>query len=206
MNIEFQTKRKFYRSIDSWIDIYTKTYKENGKLIDVRDVCEMPLFRLFSIYSLRSEICNYLTTETLSFVDNKGTKDEKLSRWWLRINQCYIEEYDKRIIDLWRSYERNADLEKGKRRVYKTVASLNIIQNSGYVESTFMEDVSDLLCILNDNDVSAAFINTETGEMFDFNPPCYQDAKIRSDRQYRSVFGKKNKENMKNKKGEKNKV
>ena len=64
-----------------------------------------------------------------------------------------------------------------------------------------MEDVSDLLCILNDNDVSAAFVNTNTGELFDFNPECYQDAKIRSDRQYRSVFGKKNKDNLKHKKG-----
>ena len=201
MNIEFQTKRKFYKSIDPWIEIYKKAYLKNGKIEGFYDTDKNPLFRLFSIYSLRSEICNYLTTQTLSFVDNKGTKNEKLCRWWQRINDCYIEEYDKRIIDLWRTYERNADIEKGKRRVYKTIASLNIIQNSGYIESTFMEDVSDLLCILNDNDVSAAFVNTDTGELFDFNPDCYQDAKIRSDRQYRSVFGKRNKDNLVKKKG-----
>lgn len=190
VNVEYQTKRKFYRSIDPWIQSFAKAYFENGKFLGFLKN-PTPLFRLFTVYTLRSEICNYLTTETLSFVDDKGKKDEKLCYWWKRINQCQIDEYEKRIINLWREHEQHSDIERSKRRVYGSVASLSVLKNGGYNDSSFMEDVSDTLCILNDNDVFAVFLDKDTGEVLDFNPGIYQDVKTRRARQYRSIHGKK---------------
>ena len=187
MNVEYQTKRKFYASCDNYIDSFQKAYFENGVFKGFYEKGDLPLFRLFSILNLRSEICNYLTTNSLCFVDNKGTKNEKFSYWWKRINECYIEEYDKRIIDLWRDHEHHADIEKTKRRVCGTVASMSILKNNGFKNGTFMEDVSDVLCTLNDNDFYGFAPDPSTGEVPDIEPPYYRDLKIRKERQYRSI-------------------
>lgn len=190
MNIEFQTKRKFYSSLDEYIDCFGLAYFSEGKVDGFYEKDSLPLFRLFTILNLRSEICNYLTSTSLSFVDNKGQKDEKLSYWWSRINQCYIEEFDKRIIDLWRSYERHSDIEKGKRRICGSIASMSILQNNGYKKKKFLEDVSDVLCTLNDNDFYGFAPDPNTGEVPDIDPPFYSDLKVRKERQYRPLFKK----------------
>lgn len=198
MNVEFQTKRKFYSSCDNYINSFQKAYFENGVFKGFYEKGDLPLFRLFSILNLRSEICNYLTGTSLCFVDNKGTKDEKLSYWWKRINECYIEEYDKRIIDLWRDHEHHADIEKTKRRICGSVASMSILKNNGFTNGTFMEDVSDVLCTLNDNDFYGFAPDPSTGEIPDIEPPYYRDLKVRKERQYRSLTKEINKTKLKN--------
>ena len=187
MNIEYQTKRRFYSTLNDWLEMYQQPYFENGEFMGFYEKGEIPLFRLFSILGQRADICNYLTTTTLSFVDKKGTKEEKLMYFWRRINECYIEEYDKRIIDLWRSHEHHADIEKTKRKVYGTVASISILQNNGFKNTTFMEDVSDVLCTLNDNHFYGFAPDPDTGKVPTAEPPYYQDLKVRKERQYRSL-------------------
>ena len=196
MNIEYQTKRKFYASLDHWIEMFQHACFENGQFKGFYRCGDLPLFRLFSILSLRGEICNYLTTDSLSFVDNKGTKQEKLSYWWQRINQCYIDDYNKRIVDLWREHEHHADVEKTKRRLCGSVASMSILKNNGFKNGTFMEDVSDVLCTLNDNDFYGFAPDPSTGEVPRIEPRFYQELKVRKERQYRSIIKeiKKNKE------------
>ena len=173
---------------------------KNGVFERFYDIRLLPLFRLHSILNIRSEICNYLTSSSLCFVDNKGTKDEKFTRWWSRINQCYIEEYEKRIIDLWRDYERHVDIEKTKRRICGTVASMSILKNNGYKNSTFTEDVSDVLCTLNDNDFYGFAPDPSTGRIPEIEPPCYRDLKVRKERQYRQITKEIEKTKEKNKK------
>ena len=203
MNIEYQTKRKFYCSLNEWIESYGIIASKNENSFTFFEHGDLPLSRLFIIYSLRSEILNYLTTQSLSFVENKGTKDEKLSRWWERINQCYVEEYDKRIIDLWRSYEQHTSLEKTKRRVCGNIAAASILKNNGFKNSTFLEDVSDVLCTLNDNDFYGFAANPETGEVPVIEPKYYQHIKKRKVRQYRSIM-KKEKQELKDSEVNKN--
>ncbi len=203
MNIEYQTKRKFYFSLDEWISSYALS-KENGdgKREFLPDSAE-PLVRLLVINILRSEICNYLTSQTLCFVENKGKKNEKFSRWWERINQCYIEEYDKRIIDLWRSYEQNTNLDKSKRSLCGKVAAVSILNNRGLTKSTFLEDVSDALCALNDNDFYGFACNPETGEAPALEPKFYQDLKIRKYRQQKNIIQREDKQLKNEKDGKK---
>ena len=202
MNVEFQTKRKFYSSIDNFIDVYQKAYFEDGVFKGFYQKGDLPLFRIFSILGLRSEICNYLTSTSLCFVEKKGTKEERFCYFWRRINECYIEEYQKSIVDLWREHEHHADIEKTKRRICGTVASMSILKNNGYKNSTFLEDVSDVLCTLNDNDFYGFAPDPDTGEVPVIEPPSYRDIKVRKERQYRSLTKefKKIKEEKQNKK------
>jgi len=187
MNVEYQTKRKFYSTMNEWIEIHQKAYLEDGVFMGFYEKGALPLFRLFSILACRAEICNYLTGTSLCFVDKKGTKDEKFMYWWRRIHECQIEEYDKRIIDLWRTHEHHADLEKTKRRACGTVASISILRNNGLKNSTFLEDVSDVLCTLNDNNFYGFAPDPSTGEIPIIEPPFYQDLKVRKERQYRTL-------------------
>jgi len=202
MNVEYQTKRKFYSSLDEWIGIYQQPIFKDKDFLGFCEHGDLPLWRLFSILTLRSEICNYLTGTSLCFVDKKGTKDEKYMYWWRRIHECYIEEYDKRIIDLWRTHEHHADIEKTKRRICGTVASMSILKNNGFKNGTFMEDVSDVLCTLNDNDFYGFAPDPSTGEVPEIEPPFYRDLKVRKERQYRPIIKetKKIKEKNDNKK------
>lgn len=195
VNIEFQTKRKFYSSLDEWMSKFAIAVVKDGKLQDFLDDKEIPLYRLHRILTLRSEICNYLTSETLSFVENKGTKKEKLCYFWQRINQCYIEEYEQRILDLFRCHERITDVERSKRRVCGTVAQLSILKSGNFEKSNFKEDISDVLCSLNDNDFYGFSVNPDTGQEPTLNPKDYDVIKKRKQRQYRSIF-RHQKENL----------
>lgn len=205
MNIEYQTKRKFYCSMNEWIESHAIVASKDENMVSFFEKKDLPLSRLFIIYSLRSQICNYLTIDSLSFVENKGAKDERLCRWWERINQCYIEEYSKRIVDLWRSHEQHTNLEKTTRQVCGKIAAVSILKNSGFKKTTFLEDVSDVLCTLNDNDFYGFAVCPETGVVPEIEPDYYQHIKKRKDRQYRSVIKKHKKVKSNKKKSEEKK-
>ncbi len=188
LNIEYQTKRKFYSSLDEFIESFQQAYFKDGEFAGFYERGDIPLYRLFSIYAARGEICNYLTSTSLSFVDHKGTRDERMCNWWRRINQTFILEYEKRVIELWRSHERHTDIRKTENALCSKVALMSILQNSGYKHGSFLEDVSDALCRLNDNDFYGFAANPETGELPTFEPALYQPIKKRKERQYRSLL------------------
>lgn len=191
MNIEFQTMRKFYHDISEWLSMYgivSKDMYSFDKLGFVsRDL--MPLWQIHNVYSLRSEIQNYLTSSAVAFVDNKGTKKEKFSYWWKRINEVYIEEYEKKVLDLYRTRENSFDVEKSKRRLYSSLAHFYMTKNQSLNdESDFTEDVVDVLCSLNDNDFYGFAPNPATGEIPEINLPEYQRIKERKARQLKGII------------------
>ena len=60
-----------------------------------------------------------------------------------------------------------------------------------------MEDVSDWLCTLNDNDFYGFAPNPTTGEIPLIEPRCYRDLKVRKERQYRQITKETEKEKRK---------
>ena len=74
------------------------------------------------------------------------------------------------------------------------VASVSILKNNGFEQSTFMEDVSDVLCSLNDNDFYGFAANPLTGEIPQIEPGAYQTIKKRKERQHRPILKKEEKE------------
>ena len=152
----------------------------------------LPLYRLHNIYSLRSEICNYLTSVTVAFVDNKGKKEEALCYWWKRINEVYIEEYAKKVLDLYRIRENHLDSEKSKRRLCSSLAHFYMVKkNTLDDKSNFTEDISDVLCYLNDNDFYGFAPNPETGKIPEMHIPEYLKIKKRNSRQLKGIIENK---------------
>ncbi len=189
LNIEFQTKRKFYCSLEGWIEQFGIACKDRLGITSIVDPSTFMLGRLHMIYSLRSEILDYLTSQTLCFVDGKGTKDEKFTAWWQRIREAQTDEYSLDFLQLWRTHERHTDIEKSKKRMCGAIAQLSILKNNSLdCSSNFVQDVSDVLCSLNDNDFYGFAADPKTGEGPEYSPKDYGTAKKRKARQYKGII------------------
>ena len=196
MNVEYQTKREFYKDCDDFVSLFVTAQeqvpKESGELSII-----MPLRRLHILYSLRGEILHYLTTKTLCFVNDKGGKDEKFCYWWRRIQAASCKEADKSVLDLWRTHEQGADLSKARAAFCSGVARFSIIKNGDtdvQEKSNFMSDLSDLLCTFNDNDMHDGNLSDFfTDDFPKIQPEEYDVVKRRRARQMKGII-KKNRE------------
>ena len=170
MNIEFQTKRKFYLSFNAQIETVAK------------DI-EVPkhLTRLFAILSLREAIQKYLTEKNVSFLVDKKAEEKEMAAWWKRIHSCKITEvgdYD----GLIRQRENMTDVEKTKRRIYSALAHLSILRNRSTDERSFQADIQDALSYFNDNDFYG-FASDPDGNDVEIHPKEYDQIRRRKARQ-----------------------
>ena len=141
MNIEFQTKRKFYQTCNS-ADMTVPVPKDNI------------LCNIYRIIDNRKIFLNYLTSQTVSFID-KESEDKDYLQWWKAIRSCKMKKplFD---LSLIREYGRNMNLERLKQDIVSKVATASVYMNNTN-EHNFSEDIVDLLTNLNDNDIM--FIN-----------------------------------------------
>ena len=189
LNIEFQTKRRFYASMNEWLGHFGIAAQNDLGVSEIHDVRHFLLGRLHTVYSLRSEICDYLTSECLCFVENKGSKEEVFTAWWQRIRESQVEQYSCDFLKLWRTHERHTDIEKSKRRFCGAIAQLSILKNNALdTNANFVEDISDALCALNDNDFYGFAVNPQTKEVPAYDPKDYSTVKRRKKRQYRGII------------------
>lgn len=153
LNIEFQTKRKFYYYADSQIELLS-CYTE---------LDHDPLKRLFKIIDNRQIFLDYLTSTTVAFVNEKGNYLD----FWKRLRSLKLDNIHKVCNKYSRDYSTNIDLQKQLSRTLNTIATTSLYRNN--IDGNFMDDISDLLCTLNDNDViyDLAFYDKKTGVIFD---------------------------------------
>lgn len=144
-NIEFQTKRTFYRGSDKFIDSILQEAPE-------RENVPEPLKRIFKIIDNRSVFLEYLTRKTVCFKKADG----EYAAWWKRLRNTKLGGLDLDI-KLVREYSHKLDEELARKKFVNTVATNAVY---GYnVGTDFIEDVGDLICKLNDNDVRKLRVN-----------------------------------------------
>ena len=175
MNIEYQTKRKFYTEIT-----------ESLSKVPVLD-CEPELQKVFSVIAYRSAIQKYLTTETVCWVKDRKAKEKVPCDWWKRIQQCEIEGKNE-YASLVRKRDLNSDIEKTERRLKNTIAHLQIIRNRSTEAKTFHEDFCDMLSYLNDNDFYGFQSNPESSRAFRMKEKDYGAIRERKARQDRGLI------------------
>lgn len=177
-NIEFQTKREFYVS-------FTKCIKELVYHHDGIPKLE-PLFKLLF---LRRDFLDYLTTKTVCFVnrDPKNKRKYVMCDWWQRIHRCKVKNNTSSMVDLYRSHDRIADLDRARRQYLRAVARYSMIEKSDLSFRTFEEDQADVLCSLNDNDFYGFMPNPETGAFVELDLNEYKQIQRKVVRQHRSI-------------------
>ena len=182
MNVEFQTKRRFYASVGEQF-LRGMVYRYDG---------DPALENLMKLVSLSPEFLEYLTRETICFVadrndeDGKG-KDRVMCDWWRRIHSCRIPFTDKVTLDLWREYDRKTDIVRSRSLLQSAIARYSIISRQSLDSRSFAEDVSDVLCSLNDNDFYG-FATDKDGTPVRLVSHGYDTIQRRKARQYRGVI------------------
>ncbi len=177
-NIEFQTKRKFYHTMDKFInDLPCSLDKSNN------------LFRLFQIIDNRKPFLNYLTTFTVRFVKNRSValKDEVYCDFWKRIVCCTLpSKVDNSVV---RDYSRSIDIKRVTNNITNSIATFSVYKNKTNSKS-FKDDFCDYLSYLNDNDFSGQgdlLVDVSSGEAFRLNNSNYLNIKTRHNRRLKGV-------------------
>lgn len=145
VNIEVQTKRKFYYDF-----LFPKLEQP-----DWVPLCER---RIHKIFHMLQSIRDFITHDTIRFVKFKG-EHAKLRRerrptadWWLRLSACG--ELGGISYDLCKEYQKRYDTQRSKSRSLTSIATLaSLLEDWDTDDFSLSEDVADILCHLNDNDL-----------------------------------------------------
>ena len=151
INIEYETKRKFYYYSDKFIE----HFKHTPRMIP------SPLLRLYKILDNREAFLDYLTRSTLSFHHtyhiengekiqgiNKKTGEYEYVDWWKRLRNTKLVEIesDEKFL---RDYSCDLDKKCVMVRAINNIASVAVYGDN--VDTGFVADVSDLMSNITDN-------------------------------------------------------
>lgn len=202
-NIEYETHSDFYRSFHDSI----------SKLNVETDTAKNKLFYVLQVYDCRKAYIDYLTSYgnvvafmrdvkvipgVLKEARNSFKKDkEGYKKWKAEYIESQYLDFWKRLRrtklgtkykpELYRSYSRNIDIERAKRKIVSSAAVLSIVKN-GINENDVDMDFSDVFSLLNDNDMhDFLLVDQLSGEVAKINYADYDAVKKRKNRQYRGI-------------------
>lgn len=140
LNFEYQTKRKFFSSID-----FINYRARAGELAEV-----------LTELDYRKLIIDYLTNETLRFVEkNKDTNKSRrdFAPFWKRLRNTRLVDtiIPPDSIKLVREYSQNLNKELVKLNAGRAISTFNVYNNR--VGTSLYEDIADFIACLNDNDM-----------------------------------------------------
>ena len=214
-NIEYQTKRKFYVSCGEWLGLHqdlSSEYPSEKTFLPIASAMVSanggyPLLHdLFVILSCAPEILDYLTGygNVVSFAQDRkmSLKDfldagEPYMAWWKRLRSTRIEYASPGVLELYRKYDVNVSMEKTQQSIQGQIARLAILKKNSVEDRSFVEDMADVLCMLNDNDIQAFVVNQdvlvdENGELVTdlrkLNPKRYSENRRRRARQLKGII------------------
>jgi hypothetical protein len=139
INIEYETKRKFYYYSDKFIE----HFKHEPRAISP------PLLRLFKILDNRCVFLDYLTSKTLTFhhkPDSAGLC--RYVAWWERLRNTKLDGI-KSDDKLLRDYSHEMDKRCVMVRTINNIASAAVYDDK--LDTGFIEDISDFLADITDN-------------------------------------------------------
>lgn len=172
INVEFQTMRKHSKSYEL-VPFRDNTTKGNAK-------------RIYDYLDNRKLICDYLTHYTLRLVNYEEESDTNKSRcdyvgFWnaLRRTKLVDVKLTPNEIKLTRLYARNLNAEMLKKRIVNSCITYGIYTR-GKNEDDVTQDLTQALCMLNDNDIFNAR-NYKGNRMKDFNEKELEDTFISSE-------------------------
>ncbi|MBY6935731.1 hypothetical protein FDB44_17300 [Clostridium botulinum] len=151
INIEFQCMRKFFYSFNKALETVLLPIDNECKFIEI--------FRLFQILDNRKLFLDYLTSNAVSF--QKDLEEKELKQMLKENSESIYLDFWKRLrstkisincnVTIYRDYSRKLNRDLLVSRIKSSLASLSLYDN--HWESDINGDMSNLISILNDNDV-----------------------------------------------------
>lgn len=151
VNVEYETKRKFYYSLDHI----------KGSLKSVVSAPD-PLIDIFKLLDNKHLIHNLLTDDVFRIVkfdpNISRKRDMEVAPTWKIIQNCKVidrslSEDDRKLI---RKYQRNLDIMYVKRIAISSISSLSLYINSDDNDKDLVEDTLQLLNFISENDFTRA--------------------------------------------------
>lgn len=163
-NVEIETKRKFYYTLDESVSSLLKVKSKN-----VPEYAE----KLYRILDNKQVFTDFITRNNsdydgvIRFVDykfknktgNPYTRKSEMptANWWKRLQSCKVNKrHDAEKVTLLREYQKTLDLVLMKKRAVNAVTSYNIYRNIDDPDTNIYDDSLDFLSTLNENDVENA--------------------------------------------------
>lgn len=149
-NIEYETKRKFYQSLDESMEFLALITNTEYKALD----------RLFRLMDNKILIHRLLTTDVFRLVDMKDTKhtrkrNKDVLPFWKLLQDLKLTSYSPDS-NLVRKYNRDLNIELIKNRIVNSMSSLSLYLNNEN-EQDILQDTIDFLTLLSENDTQKAF-------------------------------------------------
>lgn len=141
LNVEFQTKRKFYYYADE--NIYILPMR-------IRSEHYPDLRRIYKIIDNRRLFIEYLTRVTVKYINGYDSDNNPIyMAWWLKLrNYKYTDSiFGDKVYS--RIYNNNLDLQKKLKDTVNSIATHGLYLDNK--DKFFKEDLQDLLSCLNDN-------------------------------------------------------
>ncbi|MBR2388074.1 MAG: hypothetical protein IKB02_04830 [Clostridia bacterium] len=219
VNVEYQTKRRFYVSLEEWLGFveldkkqlpFTKGKRKKKSLVIEPNGFDPLLKRIFTIFANAPSIIDYLTGygNCVCFARDrkKGKKefvaadesDDFYCSWWKRLRGTKIDYAEDGTFEVYRKYDAGMDIKRSAGIFQNNVARLGILTSLDTEERSFECDLVDSLCVLNDND----FVHTDNNKLSDsltssFKETCqkiepgeYQARRKRKARQLKPIIEK----------------
>ena len=139
INIEYETKRKFYYYSDDFIEGFKH----------IKRSIPQPMERIYKILDNKTVFLDYLTSKTLAFHNGKDESGNiKYQPWWKRLRKTKLGgiKADEKLL---RDYSYNMDKRVVQKRAISAVASSAVYDDK--VDTGFIEDLSDFLSGISDN-------------------------------------------------------
>lgn len=170
LNIEFETKRKYYYYYQDAIDILPCSSKVSE------------LDKLFKIVDNRKIFINMLTENVVCF-----KKNDKYLDFWKRLKSVKIKSLSNDKIKA--NYNTDVDLDKLLKRALNSVMSYSVHKNN--LSDDIVNDFIDVLANLNDNDVVSKdfrVVDTQTGEVINiYDSVLKSEYKYKKNKKYKQI-------------------
>lgn len=160
LNVELETKRKFYSTLDSIIN----------SLLDVKSDVPKYADKLFRILDNKKLFHDFITRNTIDgsgiirFIDYnaknrfgvgwKHKRDYPTSDFWKRLQNVALDS-DVPNIQLVREYQKNLSIHLMKKRLLNNISSFSLYQN-GEIKNDPFTDALDFISTLNETDLEKA--------------------------------------------------
>lgn len=146
LNIEIETKRKFYSKLDDTIET----------LLELKTDCPPYAKKLFVKLDNKDAFHRILTTDVVRFI-NRSSAIRKyecdVAYWWSRLQSVKVQrKYSKTKVNLYRQYQSQLDAVLQQKRALRSIASLAVTLNQDD-SSDIRQDVVDLLSTLTENQI-----------------------------------------------------
>jgi hypothetical protein len=164
LNIELETKRKFYYSMDNSVDMLLKLHSKNipdyAKALYLK-LDNKQVFHDFLVGNndKQEAIIKFLDFKAVNKFGKPWSEKSKFptAHWWTRLQKVKINrDFDVEEVKLIREYQKNLSALLMKKRITNSMGTYNLYIHGDDVRNNTYHDCTDYMSTLNETDIEKA--------------------------------------------------